>query len=626
MRTLRSFFAAPLRRATFGTAQKPPAHGAIYKTARQARLGGRAFLVMTCSVGLVTTVVATPAYAGPATSGVSSAGPVSGVTVSVQPEYPGALASYEVGFTATAAVPARGDILLSEAAGPTDFSSGKGFSVGFTARVLVSDTTQKWAFQTSHVAFGTGITISPLGLRGGGPRAAGAIEVPLRHAIKAGDSLQVFVAAINPPTGTVSDFKVYTTSNTTAGLAAAYPIETVAESMDDTGCLPPFTCYSPQAFRTAYGISPLLARGIDGKGRTILIPEQTDVPSDKAVTNIFQSLWAYDTYFHLPPVKLTVVPGTAAKAAPDLASFVEVMDVEVAHAVAPGAAIRVVLGNFASNVGSVAVTTLEAVLSASKGADVVSADYWDPEDCLSPAQLAEAHSVISQLAAHHITVTATEGELGAALQTCTAQPQTVAKKGVYYPASDPLVLAVGGTTLTANPNTGVYASEVAWNEAALGPNPPLASGGGFSSVFARPSYQDGVPGVGPYRGVPDVAGDADGHAGLGLINEFASGDNPVMQTGVGTNEGVGLWAGLVALADQYAGHDLGPVGPAIYRIAQSTEYHAAFHDITSGDDTYVVGGKNVEGYQAGPGWDPVTGWGTPVASVLVPLLARNGTF
>ena len=76
------------------------------------------------------------------------------------------------------------------------------------------------------------------------------------------------------------------------------------------------------------------------------------------------------------------------------------------------------------------------------------------------------------------------------------------------------------------------------------------------------------------------------------------------------------------MADQYVGRDLGPVDPAIYRIGESAEYHSAFHDITSGDNTYVMDGKPVEGYQAGPGWDPVTGWGTPVASVLVPLLAR----
>jgi subtilase family serine protease len=122
-----------------------------------------------------------------------------------------------------------------------------------------------------------------------------------------------------------------------------------------------------------------------------------------------------------------------------------------------------------------------------------------------------------------------------------------------------------------------------------------------------------------------VAGSADGNAGLALINEFRSGSDPYMQTILGIEPAAGLWAGLAALADQYAGHDLGPINPAIYRIAQSTEYHRAFHDVTSGNNTYVVAGKKVEGYNAGPGWDPVTGWGTPVASVLVPLLARNGT-
>jgi subtilase family serine protease len=591
----------------------------------RARLGGRAFLVMTCSVGVVTTVVGTPAYAGPATNGASSGGPVSGVTMFLNPPYPTALAAYAVSFKATSAIPAGGDIFLSEAAGPTDFASEKG--------VRVSDFTQGWEFEASHVSFGTAVTTSPPDLSGASPSAGGAIEIPLKDAIKAGDSVSVAITgATNPEPGDISDFKVYTTSNPTGGLAAPYTIDTVAESMGYSNCGSTVTCYSPQAFRTAYNIAPLLARGIDGQGRTILIPDPADVRSDQAVTNIFQDLSAYDTYFHLPPVKLMVVAGTAAKASADLATFEEVMDVEMAHAVAPGAAIRVVIENTASNLGSAAVTTLEAILSASKGADVVSASYGVPEDCFTSAQLAKARSVFSQLAARHITVTAASGDWGPAPggactsnTTPTGGQKTVAKKGVSLPASDPLVLAVGGTTLTANPNTGAYTSEVAWNVPAEGPNPPFASGGGFSRVFARPSYQDGVPGIGPQRGMPDVAADANALAGLAVIAEFSSGDNPVMQTGVGTSLGAPFWASLVALADQYAGHDLGPVDPAIYRIAQSTEYHAAFHDITSGDNAYVVAGKKVEGYQAGPGWDPVTGWGTPVASVLVPLLARHGT-
>ncbi|MGZ4183685.1 MAG: hypothetical protein ACXVUL_23735 [Solirubrobacteraceae bacterium] len=68
----------------------------------------------------------------------------------------------------------------------------------------------------------------------------------------------------------------------------------------------------------------------------------------------------------------------------------------------------------------------------------------------------------------------------------------------------------------------------------------------------------------------------------------------------------------MALADQYAHHDLGSVNSTIYAIGRSSSYHKAFHDITTG----------FNGYPAAPGWDPVTGWGTPNAQVLIPLLAR----
>jgi subtilase family serine protease len=80
----------------------------------------------------------------------------------------------------------------------------------------------------------------------------------------------------------------------------------------------------------------------------------------------------------------------------------------------------------------------------------------------------------------------------------------------------------------------------------------------------------------------------------------------------GTSGSTPLWAGIMALADEYAHKDLGFVNPAIYDIGRSSSYHKAFHDITTG----------FNGYQATPGWDPVTGWGSPNAHVLIPLLAR----
>jgi len=392
-----------------------------------------------------------------------------------------------------------------------------------------------------------------------------------------------------------------------------------AGSIGNVCTLPPGqNCYSVQAFRNAYGITPLLKRGIDGRGRTVVIVAwlaSAAPPRSSATTNIFQDVDAFDSYFHLPPVKLAVVPGTTPKASADVAIGEEVEDVEMVHVVAPDAAIRVVLTGPRSYSASAALSDLRDVVSASRGADVVSMSGGAWEDCFTAAQLAEGHSLISQLAGRHLTVTASTGDAGAADVSCSAPYGPDPKRGVQFPASDPLVLAVGGTTLVANPNNGSYISETAWNSPNHG-----ASGGGFSSVFSRPSYQDDVRGIGVHRGVPDVAADAGDSTGLALINELPSG--PVMETAAGTSAGAPFWAGLVALADQYAGRDLGSVDPAVYRIAQSTSYHAAFHDIVEGDNTVVVAGETLEGYQAGPGWSPVTGWGTPIASVLVPLLAH----
>ena len=151
---------------------------------------------------------------------------------------------------------------------------------------------------------------------------------------------------------------------------------------------------------------------------------------------------------------------------------------------------------------------------------------------------------------------------------------------------------------------GGYLSETAW-----------AGGGGFSHLYARPAYQDGVPGISAMRGGPDVAADA-GHPGPPIV--FAGG---FIETPVGTSGSTPLWGGGIALADQYVHHDLGFVNPAIDRIGRSPSYHKAFHDVTAGNNDVAAGSVTV-GYQAGPGWDPVTGWGSPNAQVLVPLLAR----
>ena len=93
----------------------------------------------------------------------------------------------------------------------------------------------------------------------------------------------------------------------------------------------------------------------------------------------------------------------------------------------------------------------------------------------------------------------------------------------------------------------------------------------------------------------------------------------------GTSAAAPTWAGIIALADQDAKRHLGFVNPAIYQIARGPQYDQAFHDITAGNNTVEFQQGSITGYQAGPGWDPVTGWGSPDADVLVPLLARDAS-
>ena len=119
-----------------------------------------------------------------------------------------------------------------------------------------------------------------------------------------------------------------------------------------------------------------------------------------------------------------------------------------------------------------------------------------------------------------------------------------------------------------------------------------------------------------------MAGEATGSSGMALAFAAPGGGEELVGAG-GTSAAAPFWAGLIALADQQAGHPLGFVNPAIYKIAQSPQYGAAFHDITTGDNTVTLNGVTITGYQASTGWDPATGWGTPDAQILIPLLASN---
>ena len=387
-----------------------------------------------------------------------------------------------------------------------------------------------------------------------------------------------------------------------------------------TECLGSVPCYTPRQFRVAYGIQPLLDRGINGRGITVALPEEAETgpAQTPAVTDIRQDVADFDRRFGLPPAQLQVITTLAgSSASPWLASEEEVEDTELVHAVAPDATIREILVGTAevSTPAKFAATFAAYVRIAVRNGEVMSQsgigqDFSVGEDSWTSAEVATMNSALEYAAARNVTVVAASGDQGV-LGNGSSTPV----KEVILPASDPLVLGVGGTSLTANPVTGAYISETTWN------TPSSGSGGGFSRLFARPAYADGVPGIGATRGVPDVAADAEGSTGMALAFSAPGGSYELIGAG-GTSAGAPFWAGLIALADQEAGHPLGFVNPAIYRIARGPLYHQAFHDITTGNNTVVLNGATITGYQTGPGWDPVTGWGTPDAQVLIPLLAR----
>lgn len=388
----------------------------------------------------------------------------------------------------------------------------------------------------------------------------------------------------------------------------------VTRAADGSATASPSGGFSPQAVRRAYGVSPLLRKGIDGRGETVVLPETIIPPVTADDTNIRQDMAAFDKRYHLPAVTLKLSRALGYTADPALTEGEEVQDAEMVHTIAPGATIAIML--VPQGVNGHTSHLAELLRAAAQRGNVVSYsnNLCDSTSCLSAGQLAALNRALRYARDRHVSVFASSGDGGVLGKDL--------RRGVTAPADNPLVTAVGGTTLAVG-HGGAY-SETAWDQDLDHPTSTgarlSASGGGISTRYRRPGYQRGLAAIGDHRGVPDVA--AVSHPGMTSLM-VKNGHAGTWAAG-GTSESAPLWAGVAALADQDAHRQLGFLNDGLYRIGHSAQYHRAFHDITSGANTVTLpSGKQINGYRTRRGWDPVTGWGSPNAQTLVPLLGKN---
>jgi subtilase family serine protease len=386
-------------------------------------------------------------------------------------------------------------------------------------------------------------------------------------------------------------------------------------------------CYQPAQFLAAYHLNSLHEDGIDGAGRTIVIVDAFGSPT------IEKDLKFFDSTFGLPDppsLKIYEPVGAVPTFDPtngDMVGWAEetTLDVEWTHVMAPGAKIVLLETPVSETEG---ITGFPEIVAAENWAidhgigDVISQSFGATEPTFtSPSQILGLRSAFKNAAEEKVTVLAASGDAGATDllgDTSCCYDHRVNS----WPSSDPLVTSVGGTMLNLDAKGKRLGPDVVWKDG-FG-----AGGGGLSSVFSRPEFQDSVEGiVGSHRGTPDISMSAAVDGSVVYYWSFVPSRVGFHIVG-GTSEASPLFAGIVAMADQVAGHRLGNINATLYRMGRHAS-HNGIVDVTRGNNsfTFVDALNNtvtVTGFAAAEGYDLASGWGTINAAKFVPALARAG--
>jgi subtilase family serine protease len=446
-------------------------------------------------------------------------------------------------------------------------------------------------------------------------------------------------------------------------------------------------CFSPEAIANAYNFAGLHAAGNMGQGKTIAVVDSF------GASTIRQDLGVFNNAFGLPhlcgetgpndpsgncppstsprfdiiqiqggpppvpPPPQNTINGTALENH-NLWDVEVALDVEWAHATAPMANIMLVETPTAETLGVQGFQQMmnaEQELIDSGKVDVISQSFGAGEGSFNNglASIKQLRQAFVDAAAKHVTVFASSGDGGTtnAMKTPVKNPGVIPYPSVIWPASDPLVTATGGTYLCKDAATGLVVDSVSPPSVCGAfpgvPEPSwIGSGGGYSILFPRPSYQDVLPAGSTYvgssagapgpnsnmRGIPDIAYNASSRTGvLVYLTEPAGAPSPPgtvcggaapcstgWYTVGGTSAASPQWAGLIAIADQMAGRDLGFINPTLYNLAANPATYATdFNDVVTGVPNQD---SPIPGYSASAGWDAVTGLGTPNAANLLPDL------
>jgi subtilase family serine protease len=370
-----------------------------------------------------------------------------------------------------------------------------------------------------------------------------------------------------------------------------------------------------------YNIGPLWRQGIDGAGTTIAVMEGWHFP------DIANQVAAFDKQFGLPDPRIQTIYPAGPLPAKCPAGMVKLqsygscnawkneltLDVIAAHLVAPYAKIIIsatpadteITGDPAENVAMPEIMKGVEFISSHHLANVISISDGTGETTYPAgrAQITSQDAAELTAAANGVPVLVATGDCGVVQNLAVANAQcanTATTPDTAAWDDSPWVTAVGGSVPNLDPETGQR----------LGPDPvwhvggALAEGAGFSAVFPRPSYQNGVAGLtrSPMRSVPDIT----------------------LDSRDGTSESAPLMAGVLALATQVNKADVGPINPALYRVLGPAGAQAGIADVVEGNNSVTTpDGKTVivPGFTAGRGFDVASGWGALNAARFVPALA-----